>query len=372
MNKLHKRFAEKILPEAAMQFISRQDALDGVGVQVAAQGRDRWRSIWRAGLPPGSGASFVFALICVAIATLARLVLGLVSPDSAVFAPYYSATLVATLIGDASSGLLAAVSGGVLAVWLFVPSDWSLHPFMVEQVVSGLLYAASSAVIILAAESYRCLLQRLRDEKAMRQLLNRELNHRIKNILASVQAIISQTLRNQEDVRETSARIAALAATNDILVKSEWHGASLRDILLTEFKPYDLSHFLLAGDDIECPSEVAIFLALVVHELTTNALKYGALVRDAGRVTVAWFKTDQILHLEWMECGGPRPEGHARQGFGTRLLQAGARQFNGSVEMIFEQSGLCVRLSLTFQQNPESLSTEMTAESDSHHAGIAA
>jgi two-component sensor histidine kinase len=306
-----------------------------------------WRSSWRVGLRPRSLASFIFALLCVAVATLVRLGLGLVSPDSAVFAPYYSATLVAALVGGASAGVSAAAAGGVIALCLFVPPDWSLAPFRLEQAVSVLLFATSSVVIIWAADSYRGLLLRLREQETTRKLLNHELNHRIKNILASVQAIISQTLRDQKGVRDkTISRIAALAATNDILLKSEWSGASLREILVREFTPYDLSRFDLTGDDVECPSEVAILLALVAHELTTNALKYGALSSRGGRVSLVWTKSEQTLYVEWIERGGPKPNEGMGCGFGTKLLRTSVRRFNGSVEMKFEPNGLRVTFSL--------------------------
>ena len=309
-----------------------------------------WRTIWRVGLRPQSPGSFSFALACVAAATLIRLVLGYLSPDSTVFAPYYSATLVAALVGGASAGALAAAIGGIVALCLFVPPEWGFAPFLREQTISVLLFAASSVVIIWAAESYRGLLQHLREEEASRELLNRELNHRIKNLLASVQAILYQTLRDNKEIRDQAiARVTCLVATNAVLARSNWHSASLREILAREFSPYGLSRFRIRGEDIECPSEVAVLLALVVHELTTNALKYGALSRTGGWVSVGWTRdndTNDTLCVEWIEHGGPRPNECRRKGFGTTLLQAGMQRFSGSVEMNFDLSGLRVNLSL--------------------------
>ena len=155
-----------------------------------------------------------------------------------VFAPYYSATLVAALVGGTSSGVIAAVLGGLVAYRRFVPPEWATTSFVVEQLVSLSLFALSSAVIIWAAESYRTLLQRLRETERTRQLFNDELAHRIKNMLSSVQAIISQTLKDQPDVRNNlNARVIALATTNNLLVKSEWQWASVREIITKEFVP---------------------------------------------------------------------------------------------------------------------------------------
>jgi two-component sensor histidine kinase len=306
-----------------------------------------WQSIWRIGLAPRSMPALLFAAACVGIATAFRIGLGLISPDSAVFAPYYSATLVAALVGGAGAGALAAVLGSIVGFWLFVPPEWNIEPFRVEQAVSLILYGTSSVVIIWAAHSYRGLLQRLRSEYTRRELLNRELLHRFKNVLASVQGIVGQTLKEEQHLLNTvRARIAALAATNELLLKSGSHSASLRDIILNEFAPYGFSRLRLQGEHIDCPDELAIPLALVVHELTTNAVKYGALSTPEGTIDVNWSKAGRRLCLTWVERGGPPPRSPAHAGFGTRLLHSSARQFSGVVDCAFESSGFRCTLSL--------------------------
>src|SRR5271154_3777642 len=104
---------------------------------------NRWHSIWHLGLTPRSGGALFFAVACVVIATALRIGLGRISPDSAVFAPYYSATLVASLVGGAEAGILATVLGALAAYYLFVPPDWSVAPFRLEQLVSLVLYGTS-------------------------------------------------------------------------------------------------------------------------------------------------------------------------------------------------------------------------------------
>ena len=335
-------------------------------------GLGRWRKLWHGGLPPNSAAALMFALACVAIATLVRIGLGAISPDSAVFAPYYSATLVAALVGGAGAGVIAAVSGALAAFWLFVPPDWKYHPFVVEQLVSFFLFAASSFVIIWAAKSYRDLLWRLRNEQEMRQLLNHELAHRIKNTLAIVQALINQTLRGQPDVRgKLNARIAALAGTHDLLIRSEWHGASVREILAGEFAPFDASQFQLKGDDFECPSDIAMVLALIVHELTTNASKYGALSRPGGRVDLSWTRRQNRVVFDWIESGGPEPKPSPEAGFGTTLLRKGLNQFEGSVETRFSPTGLHCKLSLTLPPEPQQAPVEIADDRPTGQSEVA-
>lgn len=317
------------------------------------------RALWRDGLKPGSWSSLLFALICVGAATIVRSALGELDIHSALggganaaasnaFSSYYAATLIAALVGGVPAGILAAFSGALAGFLLFVPADWTSHVFDWDQMVSALLFTVSSAVIIWAAKSYRDLLWRLREEQDRRQLLNHELAHRIKNTLAIMQAVASQTLRDQPAaLGKLNKRFAALAATNDLLIKSEWSGASLKEILAGEFAPYDPAQFVLNGGDVRCSSQIATVLALIFHELTTNAAKYGALSVPNGRVTLSWIRHDDRVHFDWTESGGPPPAAARREGFGTTLLRKGLRQFDGAVEMAFAPTGLSCKLSLS-------------------------
>jgi len=310
-----------------------------------------WQSLWRVGLRPGSAAALLFALACVVVATGLRLLIGLVSADSTVFAPYYSATLVAVLVGGMSAGFLAAGLGGVAAYWLFVLPEWRVNPDTAQQLTSLVLYGISSAVIVAVTESHRRLLQQLRSEESMRQLLNYELAHRIRNILASVQAILRQSLGDHKDVLEVvDGRITALGATHDMLVRSKSRATSVRDILTCEFVPYGLWRFELRGEPIECPAPVAVALGLIFHELTTNAVKYGALSQPDGRVSILWRREGRRLDLEWAEHGGPQPTEPSRSGFGTKLLQSGLKPFGGSVQVRLEPTGLKCSLSLCLSE----------------------
>jgi two-component sensor histidine kinase len=177
-----------------------------------------------------------------------------------------------------------------------------------------------------------------------------------------VQGIVGQSLADQKILRNAiNARITALGATNDLLVKSNWHSASLREILVHEFAPYGLSRFQLRGGDVDCPSALAVFLALAVHELTTNAVKYGALSRPDGRIDISWTDDSGQLTLEWIEIGGPELMAPTRKGFGTTLLRSGARQFQGVVDCRFERTGLRCRLSLFVSKYPEKEIVDLAA-----------
>jgi two-component sensor histidine kinase len=308
----------------------------------------RWHLVWHCGLHPSPIEAVVFAAICVAAATGIRTALGVLGPESSAFAPYYSATLIAVLVGGAPAGSAAAVMGGFVGYLLFLPVEWKDDDLVAQQCISVVQYIIFSCFTIWAAQSHRRLVQRLRAEETTRELLNRELVHRIKNVLGSVQAIVSQSLKgqNQAVLHVVNARIAALGATHDLLVKSDWQSASVREIATQECSPFGLSKFELDGEDVQCPAEPAIVLALIFHELTTNAVKYGALSCSEGRVIIAWQKAKSGLSIQWTECGGPSPVPTTGKGFGMRLLQAGLKTFRGHADVRLEPTGLVCDLYL--------------------------
>jgi PAS domain S-box-containing protein len=145
------------------------------------------------------------------------------------------------------------------------------------------------------------------------RLLTRELSHRVKNTLAVVQGIASQTLtggRDLVDARTVLARrLRALANAHGLLTASEWRGASLAALVGDELEPYDGRAVLLASEDVTLGPRAALTLALVLHELTTNAAKHGALSVPGGRVELSWSgaaASDDTFRLAWREAGGPR------------------------------------------------------------------
>jgi two-component sensor histidine kinase len=310
--------------------------------------KDRWHSAWRSGLHPGSTESMIFAVICVAAATGIRAAFGEFGPESSAFAPYYCATLITALVGGVPAASVAAALGGIVGYLLFLPAEWKNDHLFTRQLISVVQYSIFSFFIIWAAQSHRRLVQRLRAEETTRQLLNRELVHRINNVLTSVQAIVSQSLKGQDQgvLGVVNARIAALGATHDLLLKSDWQSASMREIATQELSPFGLLKCELEGENVQCPAEAAIVLALIFHELTTNAVKYGALSRPEGRVSVSWQKVKDRLNVKWSERGGPSPVLQIGKGFGMRLLQSGLKPFRGRADVRLEPTGLVCDLYL--------------------------
>jgi two-component sensor histidine kinase len=167
-------------------------------------------------------------------------------------------------------------------------------------------------------------------EEHQRLLIN-ELNHRVKNTLATVQSIATQTLRNATALDEAQAafeaRLMALSRAHNVLTRENWEGASLRIIVTEAVAPYanareDRLH--VSGPDVRLSPRMALALAMALQELATNAVKYGALSNDTGEIRILWMldhtKAPPCLYLRWEESGGPPVQAPKRRGFGTRLI----------------------------------------------------
>lgn len=187
-----------------------------------------------------------------------------------------------------------------------------------------------------------------------RELLIGELNHRVKNTLTIIQSIAVQTFRGLADVadrvRDFEQRLLALSGAHNLLTRGNWEAASL-DQLIEEAilgPGARREQFDVAGPAVPLPPKTAVTLALAIHELCTNAIKYGALSRDAGKVTIRWnVDADDLarLTLTWEESGGPPVTPPAQKGFGSRMIErALALELNGEVLMQYRPEGLFCRL----------------------------
>lgn len=165
-------------------------------------------------------------------------------------------------------------------------------------------------------------------------LLMRELQHRIKNTLSTVRAIAARSARTTSDpaafVKAFENRLIALAATHELLTDGKWEGADVRALVEHELRPYDISRLRLRGDSQLIPPRAALPLGLALHELATNAAKYGALSTEQGRVELEWWVEDRPdgprLCFRWREFDGPEVRGPSRRGFGTELLDGMMRR----------------------------------------------
>jgi PAS domain S-box-containing protein len=183
------------------------------------------------------------------------------------------------------------------------------------------------------------------------RLLIDELNHRVKNTLATVQSLASQTARaapTPASFRESfEGRLVALSKAHDQLTMHHWESADLRELLSAGFAPYHggAERVVMRGEDVVLRPRAALTLAMTFHELITNAAKYGALSAPGGGVAMRWqiVEADGMptLHVEWREQGGPPVAPPARRSFGTRLIESGVKaELGGRVEIAFAREGL--------------------------------
>ena len=183
------------------------------------------------------------------------------------------------------------------------------------------------------------------------KLLLDELNHRVKNTLASVQSIASQTLRSARDLASGRAdfesRIVALSKAHNLLSAREWASAPLGEIVNQELAIYDPAKVDAEGPDVTLSSKASIALALVIHELSTNAAKYGALSTPQGVVTVRWLTELEHgrLVIDWSERGGPLVQPPERQGFGSRMIRSVVvGELGGEFSSAYETEGFSCRV----------------------------
>jgi len=203
--------------------------------------------------------------------------------------------------------------------------------------------------------------ERKRAEEHQRVLID-ELNHRVKNTLATVQSIAIQTIRTSADIEIFSenfeARLLSLSKAHELLTRQAWTGVNLRDIICQELEPYHDGSALrvrLEGADLMLEPRVGLALSLVLHELTTNAAKYGALSDGQGIVTVRWTASESgspdVLRIDWIESGGPIVTPPAKRSFGTRLIERTmTKDLQGMAVLDFDPAGLRCVLELPLNQ----------------------
>lgn len=219
---------------------------------------------------------------------------------------------------------------------------------------------------------YRDISERRSAQERQRFLLA-ELAHRSKNLLAVIQGIAGQTTRSVETLADFKTRfmqrLQGIAATQDILVRQDWAGGDLRELVATQLEVFDLGEgrIAMSGPDVTLSADAVQSVGLALHELATNALKYGALSAAAGKVCVAWIvQADGALAITWIEQDGPPVVAPSRTGFGSTVLdRMAALSVDGVVDLQYASAGLTWTLTI-----PEKhIQTRITQQTDAINAG---
>ena len=309
---------------------------------------DEFRHGWQGISQPSPIFSTGFAACCLVLATLARWGLAQIRPD-VFFTPYFPAVFFATAFGGFRIGIATALAGGVLGVAV----NFSNSIADSARLALLLIFWAVCGLTIWGVGHYRTIVvqqrqiaKRLIREEEYRKLIVDELQHRLKNKTSTIHAVLHQVLHNQPLVWETiDHRIRALSATDDLIARVDGSGCDIRDLLRSELGPYGHVRFNLNGNPLFLPAKLAVSLALIFHELATNAGKYGAFSAANGMLQVSWSVTDDKadgpwLKVSWDETEGPTVENVGPAGFGTKLLQSALRSFDGKTEVSFLKSGV--------------------------------
>lgn len=204
-----------------------------------------------------------------------------------------------------------------------------------------------------------------KEDQAKSRMLIDELNHRVKNTLTAVQSIVVQSLRNMSaptSIRDSiEARLLSLSRSHDILTGESWTSAALHDVVDAAVKPFVVAHgeserVSITGEGVRLQPNTALALGTVLHELATNAVKYGALAGETGGVKIAWTvkreaRGDRLI-LTWREDGGPPVTPPSRKGFGTRVIERGlAHELGGTTYLDYQPDGVVCTINIPVPQD---------------------
>ena len=304
---------------------------------------DEFRRGWQGTSLPSPLFSIGFAACCIVLSSMARWCLSLIRPD-VFFTPYFPAVLFATAFGGFRIGILTALVGGMFGLILNFGDgsvDFArLALLVIFLIVSGLTIWGVEHYRSVAAQQ-REIAKRLIEEEGYRKLVVEEFQHRLKNKLSTIHAVLHQVLQHEPQIwAGIDQRIRALSAADELIAKVDGNGCDIKDLLLSELGPYGHVRFTLNGNPLFLPAKLAVSLALIFHELATNAGKYGAFSSPRGLLQVSWSVTDDRLNIAWDETEGPPVGAIGKAGFGTKLLNSALRPFDGKTEIAFLKTGI--------------------------------
>ena len=298
---------------------------------------------------PYSAEALAVALVCLGAATVLRL-MGSWTNSDFLFATYFPAILAAGLLAGIPAALGVTIASTIIVRLFFVPSYLHASSQNYGELVDFLMYLISAALTISFAHCCRVVLKRLHKRNLTNETLAKELQHRSKNVCAVIDVIIRKSLADEpERANKVFGRIKAMMHANELLTASQPQLLTVKQLLLEAFAPYGEDRLQAFGPEITLHPDVARHLILLVHELVTNAVKYGSLSRLSGRVMVDWREDGDAIVLAWKEIDGPRVESPQRVGFGSHLVAACIKALSGTMQQKFAPDGFIC--SVSFKAN---------------------
>lgn len=304
---------------------------------------DEFRRGWQGTMQPSPLFGYGFAAFCLALGTAARWGFSLIRPDI-YFTPYVPAVFFATAVAGLRAGILTALGSGVLGLVV----NFGEARADSARVALLLIYWSVCAVTIWGVHQYRSTVarerrttRRLIEEEEYRKLMVAELQHRLKNKLSTIHAVLHQVLDKEPTIwASVDHRLRALSTVDDLIARVDNTGCDIKDLLLSELVPYGHVRFNLNGEQLFLPAKLAVSLSLIFHELATNAAKYGAFSAAHGLLQVTWTISDSRLTVSWDETEGPTIDQIGPAGFGTKLLRSALMPFDGKTEITYLKTGV--------------------------------
>lgn len=296
-----------------------------------------WRKLYRH--PEfGFGRAILLATVCVGLATALRLALSAIGATLA-FATYFPAVLFSALIGGRASGLLSILFSLVAAWWAVYEPQFAFGPLNRVMLANFVLFFVSASVIVFLALMHRATVFELQDRDKEIRLLAGEVRHRSANLLTVVFGLVRQSFRDPADAKKLMDRINASVATDGLLDEASGGPIALKDVFHEAVCRQHEGRVGLDGPDHKIDRETAKGLRLALHEMATNALKYGALSEDKGRVIIRSQVGDGVCKVEWLEQDGPKVSAPTKFNFGTRLIKQSLAQIDASLEAEYAEDG---------------------------------
>jgi two-component sensor histidine kinase len=296
---------------------------------------------WAPARPAGPLQKVLLGLSCTAVAWALRATLSSLLGSELPYATFLGFVLLAAFWGGRLAGFTAALSGGMAAYFTFA------HHWPLAEVPVSLLafWGEAGALTLVAAAMSQSLVRRTAENGRLR-VASQELRHRIKNMLQVAQGLAHQIKRSADDVedfdRKFTEKLDALAQAQALLAEDEAGTAGLAALVDRALSPFAAGGRLHIepGGEVRLDQQLSVGLALVLNELGTNAVKYGALSTDRGRVELAWTHRNDELRLVWAERDGPPVATPERSGFGTRLLRSAFPRGRADVKVNFDPAGV--------------------------------
>jgi two-component sensor histidine kinase len=268
------------------------------------------------------------------------------------FVTFFPFLVVATLLGGIWGGATGLLLDVMIAAYAWVLSADSLN-ISRTGAITLIAFIVSGGFIVGVVYALNEVVDALRRSEHRSAVIAREMQHRVKNVLQLVQAVSSMTARNavsaQDHQNQLNGRILALSRSLEAPNSASHLPVGLQELLTQLVAPFDAKHFVLAGPQVAI-GDVALMLSLAVHELATNAAKYGALSVPGGSVSIRWRARAGFVDLVWEERGGPSVSPPNREGFGSTLIKGVFRNEGGLSSLVFNPTG--VRCALTFPVPP--------------------